>query len=64
LCYERHLRVLRAQSGADRTVHENTGGVFAERGGRDSPRRATSFLVRDKKGGKETRPTVCDPFAL
>ena len=32
-----------------------------EGGGRDSPRRATSFLVRDKKGGKETRPTACGP---
>ena len=41
------------------TVPENTDGVFAERGGRDSPRRATSFLVRDKKGGADTRPTVC-----
>ena len=58
---ERHLRVLRAQSGPDRTVPESTGGVFAERGGRDSPRRATSFLVRDKKGGKEARPTVATP---
>ena len=36
--------------------------AFAAGGGRDSPRRATSFLVRDKKGGKETRPTVCGPF--
>jgi hypothetical protein len=35
--------------------------AFAAGGGRDSPRRATSFLVRDKKGGKETRPTVCGP---
>ena len=34
---------------------------MVEGGGRDSPRRATSFLVRDKKGGKETRPTACDP---
>ena len=36
-------------------------GGSAESGGRDSPRRATSFLVRDKKGGKETRPTACGP---
>ena len=37
------------------------GRLRAEAGSRPGGR--PPFLSRDKQGGKETRPTVCDPFA-